>query len=226
MGTRSRGMTRSSLPQPSSSRPSCGVNWLLRARQRVICRARSARKLKLMQTSPSRILPSGSPRSSVSDERNDELVGDAAVVRVLHALHRIGIAATLGVAEDHRVESFLLALPLLVAIHGIVAAADGGDLADAVLAHLLLQLLDVARAVGGQRVAAVHEAVHEHALHAVLLGHAQERVEVVLVRVHAAVREQTEEVQAAVAGARLASWLRAAPGWCRTRRSRSSDRSW
>ena len=44
-------------------------------------------------------------------ERNDELVGDAAVVGVLHALHRIGVAAALGVAVDHRVEGFLLALP-------------------------------------------------------------------------------------------------------------------
>ena len=131
------------------------------------------------------------------DEWNDELVGDAAVVGLLHALHRIGVAAAFGVAEDHRVESLLFAVPLLVAVHGVVAAADGGDFADAVLAHLLLELLDVAGAIGRKRVAAVHEAVDEDALHAVLLGHAQERVQVGLMRVDSAVGEQAEKMQAA-----------------------------
>ena len=103
--------------------------------------------------------------------------------------------AGLAVAEDHRVERLLLALPLLVAVHGVVAPADGRNLAHVVLAHLLLQLLDVARAIGRQGVAPVHEGMHEDALHAVLLGHAQQRVEMVLMRVHAAVREQPEEMQ-------------------------------
>ena len=137
------------------------------------------------------------------DERDDELVGHAAVVRVLHALHCVRVAATFRIAEDHGVECLLLAVPFFVAVHGIVAPTDAGDLSDVVLAHLLLQLLDVARAVGGQRVASIHEAVHEDALHAVLLGHAQQRVKMVLVRVHAAVRKQPEQVQPPVPGAGL-----------------------
>ena len=45
--------------------------------------------------------------------------------------------------------------------------------------------------------------MHEDALHAVLLGHAQQGVEMVLVRVHAAIRQQTQQMQPPFAGARL-----------------------
>ncbi len=129
----------------------------------------------------------------------DEFVGDAAVVRFLHALHRIQGVGGLALAVNHGVECLLFALPAAVAVHGVVAAADCGDLADAVFAHLLLQLLDVAGAVGGQRVAAIHEAVHEDALHAVLFSHPQERVKMILVRVDAAIRKQSEQMQPAPA---------------------------
>src|ERR1039457_7156958 len=47
---------------------------------------------------------------------------------------------------------------------------------------LLLQLLEVARAIGGQGVAPIHETMHEDAVHPALLGHAQQRIEMVLVR--------------------------------------------
>ncbi len=83
-------------------------------------------------------------------ERNEELVGDAVVVVLLDARDRIGIRAAFGLAGDHGVECLALALPALVAIHGVVAAVDAGNLAHAVLAHLLLELGDVASAGGGR----------------------------------------------------------------------------
>ncbi len=136
-------------------------------------------------------------------ERHDELVRYLAVIRLSHTLCRVVVAAAFANAVHHCVEGLLLALPTTVAIHGVVAAAHGRDLANTVLAHLLLQLLNVAGAVGGQRVAAVHEGVHEHALHSVLLSHAQDGVEMVLVRVHTTVRQQSEEMQPPLAGAGL-----------------------
>src|SRR5208337_3151400 len=58
-------------------------------------------------------------------ERHNELIGNTAVVRILYTLHRLGVAAGFAVAEDHRVEGFLFTVPLLVAVHGVVAPANG-----------------------------------------------------------------------------------------------------
>ena len=155
-----------------------------------------------MQTSSSRICAHGLACRVGHDKGNQELVGDAAVVALLDARHGVGIGAALGLAVDHGVEGLALALPALVAVHGVVAAVDAGHLAHAVLAHLLLELRNVARAGGGRGVAAVHEGVDEDALQAVLARSAQQRVQMLLVRVHAAVGDQAEEMQLPSAFAR------------------------
>ncbi len=56
----------------------------------------------------------------------------------------------------------------------------------------------MAEAAGGHGVATVHEGVDEDAGELVLRGETQERVEVALVRVDAAVGEQAEEMEGAV----------------------------
>ena len=145
----------------------------------------------------------GLPTVVGTDKRDDEFVGHFLVVGIFHALHGIGLLAAFGVGEDHRVVGLRDALPATVAVHGVVASVDRRDLAAVVLAHLLLQLLEVSRAVGGQRVAAVHEGVHEDAVHAVLLRHLQQRVEMRLLRMHAAVGKQSEQMQPPLAGARM-----------------------
>ena len=58
-----------------------------------------------------------------------------------------------------------------------------------------LEFLEVAEAAGGQGVAAVHEGVDEDVGEFVLRGHAQERVEMALVGVDAAVGEEADEVE-------------------------------
>ena len=73
--------------------------------------------------------------------------------------------------------------------------------AGVVFAHLLLKLFEVAGSVRRQSVAAIHERVHEDAVNPVLFGHAEQGVEMSLVRVHAAVGEQSEEVKTAAASA-------------------------
>ena len=138
-----------------------------------------------------------------ADEGNHEFVGHSLVVGVFHSLHRIGALAAFRVGENHRVIGLGNALPAPVAIHGVVASVHGGDLAAVVFAHLLLQLFQVSRAIGGQSIAPVHESVHEDAVHPVLLGHLQQRVKMSLLRVHAAIGHQAEKMQAPLAGARM-----------------------
>ena len=103
-------------------------------------------------------------------ERHHELIGNTLVVGILDSLHGIGIASAFAAPFHHGGKSFFFARPAAVAIHGVVAAVDAGDSA-AKLAELLLELLQIARAAGGQRVASIHEGVHENALNAALLGH-------------------------------------------------------
>ena len=61
----------------------------------------------------------------------------------------------------------------------------------------LLELLEEAEAAGGRGVSSVHEGVDEDVGELVLGGHAEERVEMALVRVDATVGEETEEVEGA-----------------------------
>ena len=72
-------------------------------------------------------------------------------------------------------------------------------LADAVLAHLLLELGDVVGAGGGAGVASVHEGMHEDALQLVFAGDAEQGIEMLLVGVDAAVGDQAEEMKLASA---------------------------
>ena len=102
---------------------------------------------------------------------------------------------------DHGAIGLLDALPAIVAVHRVVAAADAGDLAHAVLAHLLLELAQEVDAAVGRRVAAVHEAVDENVLHLVFARHAQQLEQMLDVRMHAAVAHQPDQMQLASAAA-------------------------
>jgi len=93
------------------------------------------------------------------------------------------------------------ALPAVVAIHRVVAADEGSDFADAEFAHFLLELADEVAAAVGRSVAAVHEAVDEDFFDFPLLGHFEEREEMVDVRMYAAVAEEADEMQLALAAA-------------------------
>ena len=130
-------------------------------------------------------------------ERNDELIGNAVVVALVHARHGVWICAALGLAGDHRVKGLALAFPALVAVHGKVAAVHAGHLSHAILAHLLLKLRNIFRAGAGRSVAPVHEAMHKNTLKPILARCTKQRVHVLQVRVHAAVGAQAEKVQLA-----------------------------
>ena len=159
-----------------------------------------------IETDAGIVIANGCQRLTVligANKWHDELIGDALVVGIFHPLHRVGALAAFGIGKNHRVVSLGDALPAPVAIHRVVTAVHRGDFAGVVLTHFLLQLFEIAGAVGGQRVAAVHEGMNEDAVHAVLLRHFQQRVEMSLLRMHAAIGDQAEEMQSPFAHARM-----------------------
>ena len=91
------------------------------------------------------------------------------------------------------------AFPTLVAVHGVVAAHHRGNFGAGAL-HVLLQIVDEAHAALGVGVAAVGESVHEYAPHARLMGNGAQGLHMVDVRMHAAIAQQTNEVQGLVVG--------------------------
>ena len=95
----------------------------------------------------------------------------------------------------HYIECLGDALPPPIAVHCVVAAADAGDLARRVLPHLLLELLQVSGAAGGQSVAPIHKSVYENAVHTTLFCYLQQSIKMILVRVHPPVREKTKNMQ-------------------------------
>src|SRR5579883_330710 len=82
-----------------------------------------------------------------------------------------------------------------VPVHGVIAAVHAGDPARVVLAHLLLQLFEIAGAASGQRVASVHEGMDKDAVHALLSGHLEQRVEMRLLRVDAPIGNESKQMQ-------------------------------
>ncbi len=128
-------------------------------------------------------------------ERRDELVGDAVVVELFDPFDGVCVAAAFGMTCDQSVEGLFLLFPAKVAVHGVVAAAHTGNLSHARFAKGLLKLLEIAEAAGRQGIAPVHESVDEDVGELALRGHADESVEMALVRVNSAVREQADEVK-------------------------------
>ena len=128
-------------------------------------------------------------------EGRDEFVSGAVAVEFLDAVEGRLIRSAFGMAGDHGVESLLLLLPAEIAVHGVVAATDAGELADVVFLKFRVKLFEEAEAAGGQRVAAVHEGVDEDVGEFVLRGEAQECVEVAAVGVDAAIGDEADEMK-------------------------------
>ena len=120
-----------------------------------------------------------------------ELVGHALGVAVGHHLSG-GALHAFAVYEGS--VGLLHAIPAVVAVHGVVTAGDGSDLAHAQLVQLCLQLVDVALAGIGGNVTAVHDGMNVNFLGAHILGHVQQAEQVLDVAVHAAGRQQAHQV--------------------------------
>ena len=142
-------------------------------------RARSGRKLKKIAASSR-----AEPRPPVEHGRLDELVGDALLVARPHRGDRV--VRVLALALDDRVEGLLRPLPALVAVHRVVAAGDGRDPLGGQLGEVVLGRVR-------RDVAAVGEGVDPGPLG----REPEQRLQVLDVRVHAAVRDEAEQVHVA-----------------------------
>ena len=139
--------------------------------------------------------PRQDPWPAANGDRLDELVGHAPLVALANGTNRI---VGLRPSQADGGERAVGALPPSVAVHRVVAAADGGDSLGGELGQI----------VHGTRrgdVAAVREGVDPRPLlHPFAAGELEQRAEVVDVRVHPAVGHEAEEMY------RATTFLRAA----------------
>ena len=122
-----------------------------------------------------------------------ELVGLAVFSGPFHK--RLGGKLLKALAGGVAVVGLFHALPALVSVHGVEAAGDGRDLTCSVFLELLLKLFYVFFRAGRGNVPSVQYAVHEHVLKSALSRHADKSVEVLVVRMHAAVGKKAHYVK-------------------------------
>jgi len=99
------------------------------------------------------------------------------------------IVSLLADSAHETIDSNLDSLPTLIAIHGIVATGDGGQLSVLDIFHLLQQLLQVSGSRARGSVASIAEKVNVNLRHLGLLGSIQESKEVGYVTVDTSVRD-------------------------------------
>ena len=126
------------------------------------------------------------------DAGQNELVGLVVGVGCLDGLLSVG--GVVALAVDERGVGLLLAVPVVVAVHGVVTAGDAGDLADAQRIELGLQVGEEALAGVRVGIAAIGDAVEVDLLGTHVLGHLQHAEPVVCVAVDAAGADQTHQV--------------------------------
>ena len=126
------------------------------------------------------------------DTGQHELIGLVCSVGSLDGLGSVGSVLTLAV--DKGSVGLLLAIPVVITVHGVVTAGNAGDLAHAQLVQLGLQVSKEALAGVGVGVAAVGDAVQVDFLSAQMLCHLQHAKPVVGMAVHAAGAHQTHQV--------------------------------
>ena len=126
------------------------------------------------------------------DAGQHELIGLICGVGSLDGLGSVGSVLTLAVDEGSI--GLLLAVPVVITVHGVVTAGNAGDLAHAQLIQLGLQVSKEALAGVGVGVTAVGDAVQVDFLRAQMLCHLQHAEPVVGMAVHAAGAHQTHQV--------------------------------
>src|SRR3954471_3699009 len=126
------------------------------------------------------------PRTLADDDWLDELIRDPSLVTTPHRLDRI--LSVLPRAVDDRVERELRTLPALVAVHRVVATGNGRDAVGG-------QLGEVAHGRMRGDVASIRERVDPR----LLRRECEQRLDVVDVRVHTAVRDEAEQMRAVAA---------------------------
>ena len=134
---------------------------------------------------------------AIDDNGLQELVSLTSLVALLDSLD--GVGRLLALAFEDADHGLLNTLPALVAVHGEVTSNNGSDLAETDLLSVVDDSLHVAGTGLGVGITTVTEEVDVDLGHADLLGDVEESEKVVDVRVDTTVRDQTEQVQTAVA---------------------------
>ena len=111
------------------------------------------------------------------DDGFDELVGHAFVIRFLNGFHHV--VALLASACGQHVVGHLDAVPVVVAVHGIVATDNGGHDASALLA-VFHYLTNESLAALGVGVTTIHETMNKHLLQAIFLSNVAQGHQVLL----------------------------------------------
>ena len=139
---------------------------------------------------------------ALDHERHDELIRHAlgllARIRVrckqpCHSGLRHGLCLRVG----NRLIGELLALPALIAIHGVVTPADRSDLADADLRRLFLDRLEILLRALGRHIAPIEEGMNPDLGQTLTLRELEHGKEMIVVTVHAARGDQAHNVQRA-----------------------------
>ena len=126
-----------------------------------------------------------------------ELIILVLAVSLLDSSHRV--TAFLAFSFDQAVQANLDSVPPLIAVHDVVSAHHGRDVAEADLLGGLQQSLHVSGGRLGICVTAVAKEVDVGLGHALSLGDLEEGYQMVHVRVHAAVGHEAAEVESAIA---------------------------
>ncbi len=126
---------------------------------------------------------------TIDDDRLQELIRLVLLVPSLDGAHVVPSLRGLALPVHEPLDRNLHAVPALVPVHRIVPPDDRRDLSDAELRQELAQLARIARRGARRRVAPVAEEVHVHVRHADVLRGLEQRIQVRVVRVHAAVRD-------------------------------------
>ena len=122
----------------------------------------------------------------------DKLIGDALIVGFLDGIHHI-IALLADTCSEH-VIGYFNAVPVIVAVHGIVATDNGGHCSGTLLA-VLYDLANKTFSTLGVGITTVHEAVDVDLFQAILLGDVAQRHEVSKRTVYAACAGQSHDMQ-------------------------------
>ena len=131
----------------------------------------------------------------VEHHRFDELIRHAPRVG---GLYRLGGARGVDAfSRRHGAVGPLASLPTLIAVHRVVASDDGGEFGPRLAPQALRIATDEAQTRAGRRIPPVRESVREDSLDPDFSPQSRQRHPVVLKTVHAAVRNQTEDVQGA-----------------------------
>ena len=126
-------------------------------------------------------------------ERNHKFIVYAGSIRSFDAFFRR--SKYFAVPQHHVAICLFQPFPPLVTVHSIITAADCRKTSDAFFLHKRFQILHIRNRALRRHIPAVKERMHEYFFQPGFLRHLQQRFQMVDMTVHAAVAEQSHQMQ-------------------------------